>query len=108
MKGGAPCRCRPGVLCLEDRRVRCYTNDAMNRKWRLRSVSHRPTLVFSESLICLSYTAIAKSGPSAWFRATVSRLSGGCSAIELRREDRKVVARHGYAPRSSECESAAL
>ena len=26
-------------------------------------------------------------GPSAWCRATVSRLSGGCSAVELRRDE---------------------
>jgi len=27
-KIGAPCRCRPGARGLEDRRARCYTNDA--------------------------------------------------------------------------------
>lgn len=46
-------------------------------------------------------------GPSAWFRAMVGRLSGGCSAIELQRIH-KVVARGGNAPPYAECESAAL
>ena len=46
-------------------------------------------------------------GPSAWFRAMVGRLSGGCSAIELRRSQ-KMVARDGNAPPSAGCGPAAL
>ena len=122
----------------------------LSEKWRLRPGSHRTLLVFSEALICLSYTAVIArlrvtknlaerqgleprtpllvrlfsrqrprptgrapffaigspawtrtmtsrltdghaaltspgNGPSARFRAAVFRLSGGCSAIELRR-----------------------
>jgi hypothetical protein len=56
----------------------------MTRKWWLRPVSRRTLLVFSEALIYLSYTA---SGPSARYRAAVSRLSGEGSAFELRRNE---------------------
>jgi len=51
-------------------------------KWWLLPVSHRTPLVFSEVLIYLSYAA---NGPSARYRAAVSRLSGEGSAFELRR-----------------------
>ena len=27
-ENGAPCRCRPGAVSLEETRARCYTNDA--------------------------------------------------------------------------------
>jgi hypothetical protein len=50
-ENGAPCRCRPGAVCLEGRSASCYTNDA--EKW-LPPVSRRPLLVFSEALIYLS------------------------------------------------------
>lgn len=53
-------------------------------KWWLRPVSRRTLLVFSEALIYLSYTA---NGPSARYRAAVSRLSGEGSAFELRRNE---------------------
>ena len=56
----------------------------MTRKWWLRPVSRRTLLVFSEALIYLSYTA---NGPSARYRAAVSRLSGEGSAFELRRNE---------------------
>ena len=56
----------------------------MTRKWWLRPVSRRTPLVFSEVLIYLSYAA---SGPSARYRAAVSRLSGEGSAFELRRNE---------------------
>ena len=36
----------------------CYTNDAHEMKWRLCPVVRRTLLVFSEALICLSYTAV--------------------------------------------------
>ena len=56
----------------------------MTRKWWLRPVSRRTLLVFSEALIYLSYAA---NGPSARYRAAVSRLSGEGSAFELRRNE---------------------
>ena len=45
-------------------------------------------------------------GPSARYRPAFSRLSGGCSAFELRRNE--MVARRGNAPRSTGCRPAAL
>ena len=51
-------------------------------------------------------SAIQRGGPSARFRAAVGRLSTGCSAIELQRDNG--VARRGNAPRSAGCEPAVL
>ncbi len=92
------------------------TSIELSGKWWLRPASHRTLLVFSETLIYLSYTANGSpawtcsttsrltdghaaltspgNGSSAWNCTKVFRLSGGCSAIELRR-----ILKSGRAPR---------
>jgi hypothetical protein len=40
-QNGAVCRCRPGALCVEDRRARCYTNTAW-RVFRFQLAGFRP------------------------------------------------------------------
>ena len=81
----------------------CYTNGA-------KEMVAGPGIAPGSSAFqagALTDSAIQR-GPSAWFRATVCRLSGGGSAIELQKDEGKVVARDGNAPPSAGCGPAAL
>ncbi len=103
LKRNAPCRCCPGVLSLEGTRAPVTP---MARKEMVAGPGIAPG---SSALQAGALTDSAiQRGPSAWFRATVCRLSGGGSAIELQRGERKVVARDGNALPSAGCGPAAL
>ena len=100
----APCRCCPGARGLEDRRACCYTNDA-NVVAASGIAPDSPRLQRGANLSQLRNHEI--SGPSAWYRATVSRLSGEGSAFELQRV-KEMVARCGNAPQSAGSRPAVL
>jgi hypothetical protein len=54
-KNGAPCRCRPGAVSLEETRAAVTP---MTRNWWLLPELRRTLFVFSEVLIYLSYAAV--------------------------------------------------
>jgi hypothetical protein len=80
----------------------CYTNDAIEMVAASGIAPNSPRLQRGANLSQLH----SLDGPSARYRAAVFRLSGGCSALELRRNE--MVARRGNAPRSAGCKPAAL
>jgi hypothetical protein len=111
----------PRASAFARRRARLLHFGSRIEIWWLRPVSRRTLLLFRETLICLSYTAMMgngspawtcttttrltaghaaltslgnwENGPSARYRAAVSHLSSGCSAIELRRNGGKEILR---------------
>lgn len=65
----------------------CYTNGALEMKV-VAAVGIAPTSPRLQRGANLSQLhSRERDGPSAWYRATVFRLSGGCSTIELRRDE---------------------